>query len=311
MGKHGHRMEAHSGSIPPGWENHIRRDSNRQFSDIRKLLSLKGEFEMTTTAVRYLMYIVVAVQIFLAIGFFMQMPFAVNLWPFPGTTPLTFIFISSIFAAAAASTLWATASGNLGALAGIGLDYLVILAPVSVLAFQLGSSSGNSQMTRYGIACVIGALFGLSLFLWSARIPMDTTLPMPGPVRWSFVIFIIALLFVGGGLIFKVPNIIPWKITPELSVVIGWMFLGAMVYFIYALLRPSWVNSAGQLAGFLAYDAVLIVPFLTRLPAAAPETRMGLTIYTGVVIYSGLLAIYYLFIHQTTRLWGRTPATSS
>jgi hypothetical protein len=104
-------------------------------------------------------------------------------------------------------------------------------------------------------------------------------------------------------LIFKVPNTIPWKITPELSVVIGGMFLGAAAYFVYALLRPSWVNSAGQLVGFLAYDVVLIVPFLTRLPSAAPEVRLGLTIYTAVVTLSGLLAIYYLFIHKPTRLF--------
>jgi hypothetical protein len=38
-------------------------------------------------------------------------------------------------------------------------------------------------------------------------------------------------------------------ITPELSVVIGWMFVGAALYFVYGLLRPSWLNSAGQLIG--------------------------------------------------------------
>jgi hypothetical protein len=81
------------------------------------------------------------------------------------------------------------------------------------------------------------------------------------------------------------------------------MFLGAAVYFAYGLLRPSWLNSAGQLIGFLAYDLVLIVPFLTRLPATAPEFRLGLYIYTTVVTLSGLLAIYYLFLHKPTREW--------
>lgn len=257
-----------------------------------------------TKALRIFLFLVSAVQILLAIAFFAQWPFAVNLWPFPGTTPLTFIFIASIFAAAAASTTWVAATEHYGALAGIGLDYLTILAPVAVYSFQLGASTGSSQLTTYGIVCVVGALFGLAMFLWSARIPMDTTIPMPGMVRWSFVIFIVALLIVSTLLIFQVPNIIPWKITPELSVVIGWMFMGAAAYFAYGLLRPSWVNSAGQLAGFLAYDVVLIVPFLTRLPTVAPELRTNLYIYTAVVIYSGLLAIYYLFVNKTTRIWG-------
>ena len=257
--------------------------------------------------VRNTLFFVCAVQFLFAIAFFLQLPFVVNLWPFEGTTPLTFIFVSSIFAAAAAATLWAAASENYGALAGIALDYITILTPLSIFSFQLGASSGNSQLTTFGIACLFGAFFGLGLLLWSIRIPMDSTLPMPGIVRWSFVIFIIALVIVSTRLILKVPNAIPWKITPEISVVIGWMFFGAALYFVYALLRPSWVNAAGQLAGFLAYDVVLIVPFLTRLPTVAPEHRLGLIVYTVVVSYSGLLALYYLFIHKPTLIWARMP----
>lgn len=253
--------------------------------------------------VRFTLFAICIVQLLFAIAFFLQWPFVVNMWPYLGTTPLTFIFISSIFAAAAAATLWAVATGNYGALAGIGLDYLAILTPLSIFSLQLGISSGTPQLTTYGILCLFGALFGLGLMVWSIQIPMDTTMPMPTPVKWSFVVFIIALLIVSASLILKRPNVIPWKITPELSVVIGCMFLGAMMYFIYAMLRPSWANAGGQLAGFLAYDVVLIVPFLTKLPTVAPEQRVGLTIYTAVLIYSGLLAAYYLFMHKPTRLW--------
>jgi hypothetical protein len=256
-----------------------------------------------TTTARSSLFFVCAVQGGFATAFFLRLPFATSLWPFPGTTPLTFIFISSIFAAAAASTLWAVASGNAGALAGIGLDYVGILVPVSIFSFQLGASTGSPQLTAYGVACVLGAAFGLALLLWSHRIPLDQSRPTPGPVRWAFVVFIVALLIVSTRLLLKVPNAIPWMITPELSVVIGWMFFGAALYFAYGLLRPSWANAAGQLVGFLAYDAVLILPFLRRLPTVAPEHRAGLVIYTVVVIGSGLLAIYYLFVHRSTRLW--------
>jgi hypothetical protein len=253
--------------------------------------------------VRYTLFIICVMQFLFAIAFFLQLPFAVNLWPFKGTTPLTFIFISSIYAAAAASTLWATASENYGALAGLGLDYLFILVPMSIILFQLGASSGNPRFTAYGIACVFGSLFGLWLLLWSIRIPIDRTLPMPGLVRWSFVLFIIALLIVSVQLILRMPYIMPWYTTPELSVVIGWMFFGAAMYFAYGLLRPSWANAAGQLAGFLAYDVVLIAPFLKRLQTVPSYYRIGLIVYTAVVSYSGLLAIYYLFIHSSTRVW--------
>jgi len=242
-----------------------------------------------------------AVQFVLAVAFFFQWSWATSLWPFPGTTPLTFIFIASIFAAAAASTLWAAATQNDGALAGIGLDYAVILAPVAVLSFQVGLAGGEGRLLGYGVACVFGVLFGLALFAWSLRYPLDRSRPMPLLVRLSFVVFVVALLIVSTRLILKIPTL-PWNVTPELSVVIGWMFLGAAAYFVYGLLRPAWSNAAGQLAGFLAYDVVLIVPFLQRLPTVAPEHRLGLYIYTAVVVYSGLLAAYYLFLHPSTRL---------
>ncbi|HUF38807.1 MAG TPA: hypothetical protein VMN57_09810 [Anaerolineales bacterium] len=255
--------------------------------------------------VRNLMVVVSVVQLFFAAAFFFQWPIATGMWPFEGTTPLTYIFVASIFAAAAASTLWAVLSGRLGALAGIGLDYLVILTAMAVVCFSEG-------FIALGAASVFGSLFGLALLIWGARQPLDETIRMPGPVRWAFVFFVIALWIVGGRLALKVPNSIPWGITPELSVVIGWMFLGASAYFVYGLLRPSWANAGGQLMGFLAYDVVLIVPFLTRLPTTTPEHRLGLTIYTGVVALSGLVAIYYLFVHAPTRLLGKqaVPATA-
>jgi hypothetical protein len=251
-------------------------------------------------AARYGLCLVSVVQFLLAVAFFLQLSFAVDLWPFEGTTPLTFIFISSIFAAAAAPTFWAAVTENYGLLAGIGLDYLAILLPVAILSFQM-AADGDSGLTYYGVACVFGALFGLGLFSWSVRFPIDRSLPMPRFVRGSFVFFIIALAIVSARLIFKTPNTIPWTITPDLSVVIGWMFVGAALYFVYGLLRPSWMNAAGQLIGFLAYDVVLIQPFVARLPDVSAENRLGLIVYTAVVTLSGLEAIYFLFLHRPTR----------
>ena len=264
-----------------------------------------------TKIARYALFLVSAGQLLLAVICFLQLPLAAAVWPFPGTTPLTFIFVSSILAAASASTLWVAVTEKYGALTGLGIDYLGVLIPLSILSIQLGAKSGDSRLTALGIMCVIGALFGLGLLVWGIRVPIDNAVPMPAPVRWSFVVFILALLIVSTRLLMNVPTI-PWTITPVLSQVIGWMFLGAATYFVYALVRPSWWNSAGQLAGFLAYDVVLIVPFLTRLPTTTPEHMVGLIIYTAVVIYSGLLAIYYLFVRESTRVWSAgTPSLPS
>lgn len=253
--------------------------------------------------VRYLLFIISAVQLFFAAAFFFQWPLAVNLWPFAGTTPLTFVLIASFFAAAAASTLWPLATGHYGALAGVALDYLFIFTPMAIyIVWSSAGGAGGGQLV-YGLLCAAGALFGLWLFLWARRLPLDTTVPMPAPVRWSFIVFVLALLFVSVRLWLQMPTI-PWPLTPELSIIVGCMFFGAAVYFIYGLLRPSWANAGGQLAGFLAYDVVLLVPFLRALPNVAPEFRTGLIVYLIVVVYSGLLAIYYLLINRQTRVFG-------
>ncbi len=255
------------------------------------------------SSLRVVFLAISAVQLLFAIAFYFQIPVVTAMWQFPGTTPLTYIFVASIFAAAAASTAWAAWSENYGALAGIALDYVIIFIPVGVYAWQLGTGQGNSGLITFALLCAGGVLFGAWLFRWSRRFPLDTSIPMPALVRWSFVGFIMALLIVSMLLIRPVPNVIPWTITPELSVVIGWMFFGALVYFVYGLIRPGWANAAGQLFGFLAYDIVLLIPFLTRLPSVPPEFQLGLWIYTGVVAYSAVLAVYYLFVNPQTRVW--------
>lgn len=253
-------------------------------------------------AVRWLLIVIGVVQLGFALAFFVQWPPATALWPFPGTTPLTFIFLASIFAAAGASTLWAVASRQHGAFAGIAIDYIFILVPVTIYIGQLASTTGGAGLGLYAVACLLGVLFGVWLLFYSLRAPLDRSVPVPALVRWSFVIFVVALVLVSVQLIRQAPNILPWPVTPELSVLIGWMFFGALTYFVYGLARPSWANAAGQLVGFLAYDLVLIGPFLQRLPTVAPEQRLSLWIYTAVVVFSGVLACFYLFVHTPTRL---------
>jgi hypothetical protein len=139
------------------------------------------------------------------------------------------------------------------------------------------------------------------LFLWAVRQPIRPTPPMPLLVRGAFALFVIALVIVGAQLVRQTSGILPWQTTPASVVLYGWMFIGAAAYFAYGLLRPSWRNAGGQLAGFLAYDVVLILPFLGLLGTIAPARMPNLLIYLAVVTLSGVLAIYYLFIHPRTR----------
>mgnify|MGYP005837252907 CR=1 FL=1 len=250
---------------------------------------------------RLLLGIVSGVQAILGIGFALQVPVLTSIWVFPNTTPLSFMFIGSIFAAAAASTLWCVLTGTEGALVGIGLDYSVILLPLGILSLQI--ANGNSALLIFAVLCFLGVLFGGYMIYRGTRNPIRDRQPTPVLVRGAFAFFIIALIIVGGSMVLKVPDIMPWTISEDQSVVYGWMFLGAAVYFIYALVRPVWHNAAGQLAGFLAYDLVLILPFLNRFTTPIPEQFiLGHIIYTAVVTFSGLLAAYYLFVNPRTRI---------
>jgi hypothetical protein len=80
------------------------------------------------------------------------------------------------------------------------------------------------------------------------------------------------------------------------------MFLGLSLNYFYVGLGNRWGDAKVSLIGFLAYDLVLIVPFLQHFSRVRPEHWISLVIYTAVLIYSGALAAYYLFFAHRWRL---------
>ena len=100
-------------------------------------------------AVRYFLLALGVVQLALTAALLVQWQPLIDLWPFANTTPLTFIFVASIVVAAAASTLWAAATENYGALAGIGLDYLTIFSALTVIMASLASIDDVRRITGW------------------------------------------------------------------------------------------------------------------------------------------------------------------
>lgn len=241
----------------------------------------------------------------LALAFFLQMPWIVELWPWPGGR-LSNIFLASILAASGMPVLWIGWSREWAAIAAGALDLGVTYLGMAVFSLHTWSQDARRQpILIYGIGCLVLAGLCLALFYGSRKIPFRDQRRLPAGVRVSFVVFVLILIAAGGALVLQRPGIFPWRLGPEQSVLYGCIFLGASVYFLSSLLRPMWANARGQLIGFLAYDLVLIGPFIRHFDSVDPALWINLVVYTSVLVYSGLVAVYYLFIHPQTRVAAR------
>jgi hypothetical protein len=237
----------------------------------------------------------------ITLGFFFQASWATRLWPWPDSR-LSYIFIASITAAVMAPLLWLAAVPDWRASAGGGLNLAIAFAGMSAnLALLL--LSGQRQLLLYLAGFVLITLAYLAGSLWALLLPLRDTRPMPRLVRFSFALFAVVLVLTALALIFKAPTVFPWPLKPETSVMFGWVFMGAAVYFAYGAFQRHWHDARGQLLGFLAYDLVLIGPFLADFASVPPGHLLSLTIYVVVLVYSGALAIFYLFVNPRTRSW--------
>ena len=234
----------------------------------------------------------------LAFGFIFRVPPALSIWPWEDGR-FSYLFVGSILAAVSVAAIWIGWSGELGALPAGSLNIFVIALTTSIYFFSL-AAQGRSAMSLFGIVSALMAVTSGAAFLWSRKIPLTDSPPTPMLVRISFGIFIAALFLAGGALILR-QSIFPWDLNPDSSVIFGCIFLGDAFYFLYGLFRPRWHNALGQLLSFLAYDLVLIVPFLLLFNTVAPSRYFSLIVYMAVFVYSGAIAVYYLFINQETR----------
>jgi hypothetical protein len=241
-----------------------------------------------------------SIAILFSIGFFLQTSWATQVWPFQSGR-LSNIFISSILAAVGAPVIWIGLSGETRAMVGGALNLLVTNAGFAISTFNFYIRSHQSPLLIFGIISLFMVALCIGLIVYSQRKSFLNVRPIPGIVRISFVVFAVILLITAIALIFQRPNTFPWPLSAENSVMYGWIFLGAMCYFLYATIFPVWSNAKGQLIGFLAYDIILIAPFLIYFQGVKPEMLTSLIIYTTVVSYSSLLALYFLFVNPATR----------
>lgn len=242
----------------------------------------------------------------MSLGFATEATWAQALWPNPDDKILSFKFVASMQAAIAAAMLWIGITGGLHMIQAGSLNLAVMFGGMGVSLLRYDDLLGD-QTQLYAIGCLIFGAVNVLLVIWARRFPEPSQQPMPESMKWSYGLFVIALASVGAMLISQTPEIMPWYVTPLTSVLFGWMFFGDAFYFLYALVYPRWTNGAAQLWSFLAYDLILLGPFLSRradivagnLPDQAWSLN-SLTVYIAVLIFSCALAINYLILHPDT-----------
>jgi hypothetical protein len=233
-------------------------------------------------------------------GFLARVGWATGLWPWPAK-PLSFVFIASILSAIAVPVLWIALTGEVAAIRAGAVDLTVMYGGMFIYVLTLTGHPHEPRLWPYALAFGLAAAGSAGAFLFARHVPWADPRPMPQPVRLSFAAFAIILIGAGVALLLHA-SIFPWQLGRETSVMFGLTFLGAATYFIYGTLDPHWSNAVGQLAGFLAYDVVLLAPFSGHFSTARGGSLVSLIIYVAFLVYSGTLASYYLFASNATRI---------
>ena len=253
----------------------------------------------TLGLIRYGLFATGGLMAALTVAFFLRMPTGGGLMAMAGVETLLYVFLASITASVAAASIWTAVSQEYAALRSQATNTVVTTAGAAVTAFTLARSGGGLDTFLFGVACAVLCLGGVGTFLVIRRYPFNDRRVLPKPLRISFVFFTLVLIVVGGSMVLGA-QIFPWTLRTGSLAVYGWN-LGASTYFLYPVLQPSWHNATAQLWGFLAYDLVLILPYLLHFERVAPERLPNLIVYVAVLVYSSALAVYYLFVNPATR----------
>ncbi|MBI4920555.1 MAG: hypothetical protein HY834_02305 [Devosia nanyangense] len=236
-----------------------------------------------------------------ALAFLLKVDAVVQLWPYQ-TYGLSHVFIASLLAAIGAPVVWIGASGELASLPGGAGNILVTGGGMGAWAAWQSIGGAPPKVLLFSLVCLLFVVVTAAMIVRARKLEFADSRPTPGLVRWSFILFCVLLLIIGSLLVLRVPGIFPWLLDDNASVSYGFAFLGAAAYFGFGASRPVWGNAKGQLLAFLAYDLVLIGPFVLHFSTVSSQLLLSLSLYVGVLAYSGALAIFFLLLDRRFRL---------
>lgn len=261
---------------------------------------------------RLLCIAVVLAEIPFGVGFYRQSTWATDLWSVPDVR-MTYIFFASIIATTATLFAWAAWRNEPGTLPVIGLVAATATPAIGLYLIWVSLDGSETDVTVAGVVAIAAGFATVAFSRRAGRVPVRDPRPLPTPFRWSFVGFCCVLIPVGTALTLQVENAFPWELAPENSTVIGLIFLSAAVLFAWIIRHPRWAYGEMALTSFLAYDLVLLGPYLDLFrnrndaatvasyyggdpsyAAAATDNginELGLVLYLAVLMISAIVAI--------------------
>lgn len=254
------------------------------------------------------------------LGLLLESPLVTWLWPWDGAR-MTYIWLASIAAAVAAPLAWSCLINEPAALAGTSLDGAAIGSLATIALIVMAIERDENRLFIYAAVTLGSSFLAWMTYRLFDPWPVQDPTPQPRLPRMMFYALVAILIPLGLLLLFRVGNMFPWTLPSETSSLIGGIFIGAATYFAYGLRRSEWVHMGGQLAGLLAYDVVLAVPYWQeivagdRIDGSGSYTYRGINldgsgvnqsslyVYTAVITVSGIVAAYYLFFDKRTRVY--------
>lgn len=272
-------------------------------------------------AIRLVLVALGVATVGIAYAFLRGVPEIVSIWPYPQTYGLSSIFIASMFAAIGAPIIWIGLSGDLAAIRSGAINIMVVAGGLGAQAvWKITDGENSPRLLAFAIAALsLTAVTAVLILLTRNQRWLDPR-PTPWLARSAFALFAFVLLIAGGLLVQRI-QIFPWVLTRDNAIAYGIIFLGSAAYFMHAIVEPVWSNARGQLLGFLAYDAILLLPYARLWPSTSGDQQLGLAIYLGVIALSGVVAIWFLFfnpiwkfgrgLRDPIRDWRRRPGTAT
>ncbi|HEU0201541.1 MAG TPA: hypothetical protein VFR86_14040 [Burkholderiaceae bacterium] len=268
-------------------------------------------------AVRALGFAVAAACTAMTYALYTAPYWALGAWPWP-EQQMSFVFLASIVASIGMVWLSVAVTGELAALAGVGVNMLVAsLGACLFLALQTWQT-GRDDLLPAIVLSGVSSAFGVWLWRWAGRLAVRDPRPMPAFMYRACIVIVVTPIVAGSALVLQ-RQVFPWLLQAETATLFGFIFLGAAAYFVHAAVRRRWAFAVPPLLGFLVFDLVLFVPYAKLLadPGAVddiyggePVNRTSLAIYLAVLASSTLLALYALLLHPATR-WRAARAASA